>query len=460
MRNKQAVVTTSLGDIVIELLPDAAPDHVGYLMKLAEERAYDGTTFHRAILRGLIQGGDPLSKDPAKKAQYGTGGLGVLKFRANDLKHVRGAVSAVLRPGQPDSAGAQFFVCVSDQPTLDGQFTVFGRVVEGLEIAQQISEMPADANGLITDRVEITTVRIRDTPPPEPTPFETETAAQLAGYRAVLETTMGEITVEFFPDRAPGHVRNFLRLSRLGVYDGTAFHRVVPGFVVQTGALTSRKAPLTQKQRPFVVNLPPEFNPTPHEAGILSMARGDDPASAQTSFFICLGKASSLDNKYTVFGRVVDGMPVVEALAKVPLNGEEPVDRECEITPACRHALPPARPLGASRARGLLLRRAARCSPPLRAAIRSSAWVASGATWPRVSRVSSCRTGRARSSPMRPRISAIDSRSPASSRRDSAPRSATSSWRSSSRYSRARADVRRDPSALTTSSRYSLRPKR
>ena len=327
MRNKQAVVTTSLGEIVIELLPEAAPNHVGYVMKLAGEGAYDGTTFHRAILRGLIQGGDPLSKDPAKKAQYGTGGLGVLKFTANDLKHVRGAVSAVLRPGQPDSAGAQFFICVSDQPTLDGQFTVFGRVVEGLEVAQQISEMAADANGLLTDRVEIKTVRIRDTPPPEPTPFESETAAQLAGYRAVLETTMGDVTLEFFPDRAPGHVRNFLRLAKLGVYDGTAFHRVVPGFVVQTGALSHRTTPLTQKQRPFVVNLPPEFNPTPHEAGILSMARGDAPDSAQTSFFICLGTASSLDNKYTVFGRVADGMPVIEKLAAVPLNGEEPVTR-------------------------------------------------------------------------------------------------------------------------------------
>ena len=327
MRNKQAVVTTSLGELVIELLPDAAPDHVGYLMKLAGERAYDGTTFHRAILRGLIQGGDPLSKNPTAKAQYGTGGLGVLKFRANDLKHVRGAVSAVLRPGQPDSAGAQFFVCVSDQPTLDGQFTVFGRVVEGLEIAQRISEMPADAAGLITDRVEITSVRIRDTPPPEATPFERETAEQLAGYRAVLETTLGEVTLEFFPDRAPGHVRNFLRLATLGVYDGTAFHRVVPGFVVQTGALSSRKAPLTQKQRPFVVNLPPEFNPTLHEPGILSMARGDAVDSAQTSFFICLGPAPSLDNKYTVFGRVLDGMPVIDALAKVPLNGEDPIQR-------------------------------------------------------------------------------------------------------------------------------------
>ena len=175
------------------------------------------------------------------------------------------------------------------------------------------------------------TVTIREKPAPAPEPFSTETVEELSRYRAVLDTTMGEITVEFFPDRAPGHVRNFLRLSKLGVYDGTAFHRVVPGFVVQTGALTSRKAPLTQKQRPFVVNLQPEFNATPHEAGILSMARGDDPASAQTSFFICLGKASSLDNKYTVFGRVVDGMPVVDALAKVPLNGEEPVSR-VEIT--------------------------------------------------------------------------------------------------------------------------------
>jgi peptidyl-prolyl cis-trans isomerase B (cyclophilin B) len=327
MRNKQAVITTTLGEIVVELLPDAAPDHVSYLIKLANEHAYDGTTFHRAILRGLIQGGDPLSKDPAKKSLYGTGGLGVLRFKANDLTHVRGAVSAVLRPGQPDSAGAQFFICVSDQPTLDGKFTVFGKVVEGLEVAQRISELPADANGLIDDRIEIRTVVIRDTPPPEPVPFERETAAQLAGYRAVLETTMGEITLEFFPDRAPGHVRNFLRLAKLGVYDGTAFHRVVPGFVVQTGALSSRKAPLTQKQRPFVQNLPPEFNPTPHEAGILSMARGDAPDSAQTSFFICLGKASSLDNKYTVFGKVADGMAVVEALAKVPLNGEEPVTR-------------------------------------------------------------------------------------------------------------------------------------
>lgn len=331
MKGKQAVVETSGGQIVIELLPEAAPDHVGYFMKLAQDGAYAGTTFHRVLRHGLVQGGDPITKDPSKRSLYGTGGLGVLRFRANDLKHTRGAVSAVLRPGEPDSAGAQFFICISDQPTLDGQFTVFGRVVEGIEVAQTISETPVDGGSLATERVEIRSVAIRDTPPPEPTPFESEPPAELARWRAILETTMGEVTLELFPDRAPGHVRNFLRLSKLGVFDGTAFHRVVPGFVVQTGWTESRRTPLTQKQQKAITNLQPEFNDTKHELGVLSMARGDDPASAQTSFFICLGAATSLDGKYTVFGRVVDGLPVIQAIEKAPRQGEEPVQR-IEIT--------------------------------------------------------------------------------------------------------------------------------
>jgi peptidyl-prolyl cis-trans isomerase B (cyclophilin B) len=332
MKNKQAVVQTSAGTIVIQLLPEAAPNHVGYFMKLAQEGAYAGTTFHRAVLRGIVQGGDPLSKDPAKKALYGTGGLGVLKpegaAQGNPEKHTRGAVSAVLQPGKPDSAGAQFFLCVSDQPALDAQFTVFGRMVEGLDVAQKISEMAADAEGRLNDRVEIVSVTIRDTPPPEPLPFETDTAAQLARWRATLETTMGPIVLEFMPDKAPEHVRNFLRLAKTGVYDGTAFHRVVPGFVIQAGAMTSRGAPPSEKQRAHIkTSIAPEFNDTLHIKGIVSMARGDDPSSASTSFFICTGPAPSLDNKYTVFGRVVDGLPVVEAIEQAPRNGEEPVTR-------------------------------------------------------------------------------------------------------------------------------------
>jgi len=132
--------------------------------------------------------------------------------------------------------------------------------------------------------------------------------------------------VEFFPDKAPEHVRNFLRLAELGVYDGTTFHRVVKGFVVQTGAMNTR-GPLTEKQRKYVHTLKPEFSDTPHVKGILSMARGDDPASATTSFFIVTGPAPSLDGKYTVFGRVVDGLPVVEVIDQAPVNGETPLTR-------------------------------------------------------------------------------------------------------------------------------------
>lgn len=326
MTNKQAVVDTSTGTFVIDLRPDLAPNHVGYFIKLAKEGSYNGTVFHRVILRGLVQGGDPLSKDPTKTKLYGTGGLGVLKAEISGEKHTRGAVSAVLQPNKPDSAGAQFFVCVSDQPGLDGQYTIFGRVSEGIEVVQRISETPASAEGRPETRIEIRSVTIRDTPPPELEPFASDTPTTLAQYRAILETSAGPVTVEFFADKAPEHVRNFLRLASAGVFDGTSFHRVVRGFVIQTGWLTTR-GPLTEKQQKLVRPLQPEFNDTPHTKGILSMARGDDPASATSSFFIVTGNASSLDGKYTVFGRVTDGINVVDAIEQTPLNGEAPVTR-------------------------------------------------------------------------------------------------------------------------------------
>lgn len=327
MRNKQAVIETSRGTIVIDLLPQSAPNHVGYFMKLAKEGAYAGTTFHRAVKLGIIQGGDPLTKDPAKRALYGTGGLGVLRAEISQEPVTAGAVAAVLQPNKPDSAGSQFFIAVTDQAALNGQFTVFGRVAEGLEVAQQISEAPTDDQGKLTDRVEIVAVTIRDAPPPEPVPFSSESAADLAQYHAVLETSRGPVTLEFLPDKAPEHVRNFLRLAAAGVYDGTSFHRIVRGFVVQTGMVSTRSAPLTQKQKTLVTTLRPEFNDTLHVAGTVSMARLDDPASASTSFFICTATAPSLDNKYTAFARVVEGMDVVTAIEQEPLDGEAPRTR-------------------------------------------------------------------------------------------------------------------------------------
>jgi peptidyl-prolyl cis-trans isomerase B (cyclophilin B) len=327
MRGKQAVLNTSLGTLVMDLLPDAAPNHVAHFILRAREGAYDRTIFHRAISLGIIQGGDPLSKDPSKTDNYGTGGLNVLRFEPNGESHTRGAVSAVLVPGNRDSAGSQFFVCVSDQVALDGQYTVFARLVEGIAVAQEISQAPTDAAGVMSDRVEIETVTIRDKPAPVPDPFSTETPEQLSSYRAVIETAMGPITLEFFADRAPNHVRAFLGLAQLGVYDGTAFHRVAKGFVIQGGYLPSRSEPLDERQQGFIRPLQAEFNNTTHDTGIVSMARGDDPGSATTSFFIVTAPSPGIDGQYTVFGRVVEGLDVVAKIEGVPLNGETPVTR-------------------------------------------------------------------------------------------------------------------------------------
>jgi cyclophilin family peptidyl-prolyl cis-trans isomerase len=327
MKDKQAVVETTAGAIVIQLLPEVAPNHVGHFISEVRKGAYDGTTFHAAVKQGIVQAGDPLSKDPAKRAMYGTGGLGILAAEFNTEPVSRGAVAAVLQPGKPDSAGNQFFIAVTDQLTLNGQFTVFGRVVEGLEIAHAISDLPVDEKGHVVDRIEIAKVTIRDTPPPEPVPFSTETVEELSRYRAVIETTYGAITIGFIPAKAPEHVRNFLRLASAGVFDGTAVHRIVKGFVIQTGLVESRARPLTQKQERFVTLLQPEFNDIPHVAGIVSMARTSDPASASTSFFICTGPAPSLDNAYSVFGKVLSGMGVVSTIEAVTVNGETPVER-------------------------------------------------------------------------------------------------------------------------------------
>ena len=326
LQNKQAVLDTTAGTIVMDLLPDAAPNHVAHFITRTREGAYDGTIFHRVIANGIIQGGDPLSKDPALSARYGTGGMRELRFEKNGEKVTRGAVAASLAPNLPDSAGSQFFIAITDQPALDGQYTVFARVAEGLNVAQKISLADADAT-IPKERIIIRKVTIREKPTLAPEPFVTEAVEELSHYRAVLETTFGNITFQFFPDKAPNHVRNFMRLASSGFYDGTAFHRVVKGFVIQGGFLPTRSEPIDITQERYIRKLPPEFNDTPHDKGIVSMAHGDDPASADTSFFIVTARTTALDGKYSAFAHVVEGIDVVEKLEAVPVNGETPVTR-------------------------------------------------------------------------------------------------------------------------------------
>lgn len=323
---QQAVVETNKGAFVIALQPEKAPNHVAFFIRQARAGAYNGTLFHRVIRYGIIQGGDPLSKDPSKFAQFGTGGMNLLKAEFTDDNYVAGTVAAVLAPGKPDSGGSQFFICATDQKGLVGHYTMFGTVVEGIEVVQAISAVPANANGLPTDRVVIESVTIRDTPPPPVAPFSTETVAELAAWRVVLQTTKGDIVLKVRPDLAPETVRNFLRMAQAGIYDNTLFHRVVKDFVIQTGSPAHRSQPLTAKQAALVHNLQPEFTATPNLPGIVSMARGDALDSATSSFFVCVGQCRSLDNQYTVFAEIESGMDIAKAIEAVAVNGESPVD--------------------------------------------------------------------------------------------------------------------------------------
>ena len=142
---RQAVVETSLGTFIIDLTPETAPNQTAHFVKLAQEGAYDGTVFHRVVKYGMVQGGDPISKDPAKRSLYGTGGLNAVKAEARAPKLTRGSVAAVLAPGRPDSAGAQFFIVLVDQPALGNQYTVFGQLSDGIEVLQKISETAVDS---------------------------------------------------------------------------------------------------------------------------------------------------------------------------------------------------------------------------------------------------------------------------------------------------------------------------
>jgi cyclophilin family peptidyl-prolyl cis-trans isomerase len=150
----EAVVETSKGSFAIRLLPETAPRHAALFVKTAKAGGYDGTTFHRVIAGGIIQGGDPLTKDPARSAVYGTGGLGLLKAEISDRAFVRGTVAAVRRPSSPDTSGVQFFVVMRDQPSMKGQYTIFGEVVSGMDVVDQISTIPVDGDKA-KERVEM-----------------------------------------------------------------------------------------------------------------------------------------------------------------------------------------------------------------------------------------------------------------------------------------------------------------
>ena len=138
------IIKTSFGNIKFNLLPDIAPETVRNFVTLAKNGFYDGTLFHRVIPGFMIQGGDPNTKDPNKKSQWGMGGPGhTVKAEFSSRSHLRGIVS-MARAADPDSAGSQFFIVTTDSTFLDREYTVFGEVMQGMDIADKIVNLPRD----------------------------------------------------------------------------------------------------------------------------------------------------------------------------------------------------------------------------------------------------------------------------------------------------------------------------
>jgi cyclophilin family peptidyl-prolyl cis-trans isomerase len=160
MEHIRANIETKFGTITIKFFPDVAPNHVDNFISLARKGFYDGTTFHRIIPGFMIQGGDPISKDKDKRAQYGTGGPGYyLKAEFNSKPHKRGTLS-MARAAHPDSAGSQFFICVKNAPHLNGQYTVFGEVIEGMDVVDKIVSQEKDSRDNPIERIELKRVNI------------------------------------------------------------------------------------------------------------------------------------------------------------------------------------------------------------------------------------------------------------------------------------------------------------
>jgi len=162
--------------------------------------------------------------------------------------------------------------------------------------------------------------------------FTKEEIKKMAETRAIIETKFGNMELKFLPDVAPNHVEKFIELVKKGFYNGTTFHRVIPGFMIQGGDPNS-KSPDKSKHGTGGpgYNIKAEFSDKPHKRGTLSMARAQDPDSAGSQFFICVADAAFLNKKYTVFGEVVTGMDVADKIVSQPRDSRDNPNERVEM---------------------------------------------------------------------------------------------------------------------------------
>ncbi len=333
-------IVTTMGDIVLELDRKSAPVSVENFLGYTNSGFYDGTIYHRVIGNFMIQGGgfdESMKRKPTKAP--------IANEWENGLKNVTGSI-AMARTTNPDSATSQFFINVVDNAGLDkpvsggAGYAVFGKVIEGMGVVNEIRSVSTGIkNGMRDVPAEpIVMTRVRQlTKGDDGAWIEkelVESAATAAAtpakpakkessvpdvVRAEMKTSMGTIVLELDGAKAPITVANFVAYAQKGHYDGTIFHRVIGNFMIQGGGFTPE-----MDQKPTGDGIENEWqNGLKNMTGTIAMARTSDPSSATAQFFINVKDNGNLDQPisggagYAVFGKVVEGMDVVNEIRGV-----------------------------------------------------------------------------------------------------------------------------------------------
>ena len=325
--------------IVIDLLEDAAPDHVNNFVFLVNQNFYDGLTFHEVLPGVRARAGDPTAGDPAAEWSADAGYELADESGSDDRLALDAEGMLAMWRGDDGLSSSQFLITLSPLNEADAEgLTAFGRVTSDLEplyrfdsrdpaaiptppAGEKIVEIRITEGGAVAEPADAATEQstepARQTSWDEPPEFTLEDGVD---YRATMTMADGGvIEIDLFEDLAPQHVNSFVFLARQGFYDSLTFHRIIHGFMAQGGDPTG-----TGTGGPGYT-IDAEFNDTPHERGILSMARSADPNSAGSQFFIVYEAAPHLDGQYTAFGEVTSGMAVIDEFpARDPSDPSEP----------------------------------------------------------------------------------------------------------------------------------------
>jgi len=332
--HKATIEIENYGTIELDLYGKAAPVTVVNFARLANSGFYNGLSFHRIIEGFMMQGGCPRGNGTGNSGKYING-----EFKNNgvdnNISHVRGVIS-MARSGDPDydyyyynSASCQFFIVHEESTFLDGNYAGFGMVTSGMDIVDDICTgvSVADENGTVLQENQPVIKSVKVTCVSE----EFKEKTPVATHEAVIEIeNYGTIKLDLYGNIAPITVANFEKLANEGFYNGLTFHRIIKDFMMQGGCPKGDGTGDAGQdiKGEFLVN--GFYNSLSHVRGVLSMARGEEPDSASSQFFIVHKDSPHLDDSYAAFGKVTSGMDVVDRVCEEaePTDGNGTISKE------------------------------------------------------------------------------------------------------------------------------------